>query len=277
MNVMTDERLCTLLTGILDSIKEDEYPEITDIVSCYIDDEGNVFGDAFYIACELHEADNTKAFPPIVADFLREVYLEEIENKNADAACNLGSLYYTGRIGQRDFEQAVKYYTIAADGGCRAAQENLGYCYYYGRTGEKDYQKAFHYFAIGAFDGHLNSLYKIGDMYRNGYYVAKNETEAFYIYRRCFETLTEDAIPLVGADIMMRMGDCYFEGIGTEADYGKALSFYQKSEELYYDRLMRGDYLIQRCYSKVIERQSESRKALQNQLPDFDWATQTAE
>ena len=80
MNVMTDERLCTLLTGILDSIKEDEYPEITDIVSCYIDDEGNVFGDAFYIACGLHEADNTKAFPPIVADFLREVYLEEIEN-----------------------------------------------------------------------------------------------------------------------------------------------------------------------------------------------------
>lgn len=274
---MTNERLYELLTGILNAIDEEEYPEITEVISYNIGDEGEVFEDAFAIACELHEADNAKVFPAVVADFLREVYLEEIENNNADAACNLGSLYYTGRIGSRDFEQAVKYYTIAADGGCRAAQENLGYCYYYGRTGEKDYKKAFHYFALGAFDGHLNSLYKIGDMYRNGFYVDKSEIEAFRIYQHCLETLTEEALPLVGADIMMRMGDCYFDGVGVETDFRKALSFYQKAEELYYDRLMRGDYLIKRCYEKVIERQSQTRQALQNQLPSFDWTTQTAE
>lgn len=274
---MTNERLYEVLTGILNSIDEEEYPQIVDTISYNMDDEGNVFADAFEIACELHEADNTKAFPAVVADFLSEVYLEEIENHNADAACNLGSLYYTGRIGPRDFELAVKYYTIAAEGGCRAAQENLGYCYYYGRTGEKDYQKAFHYFALGAFDGHLNSLYKIGDMYRNGFYVEKSEIEAFRIYQHCLNTLTETAVPLVGADIMMRMGDCYFEGIGTEPDYSKAMTFYQKSEGLYYDRLMQGDYLIQRCYDKVVERQSQVRKAMQEKLPSFDWATQTKE
>ena len=128
---MTNERLYEVLTGILNSIDDEEYPQIVDTISYNMDDEGNVFADAFEIACELHEADNTKAFPAVVADFLREVYLEEIENHNADAACNLGSLYYTGRIGSRDFNLAVKYYTIAAEGGCRAAQENLGYCYYF--------------------------------------------------------------------------------------------------------------------------------------------------
>lgn len=32
-------------------------------------------------------------------------------------------------------------------------------------------------------------------------------------------------------DAMIRSGDCYYEGIGTEQDYGKALEWYQKVEE----------------------------------------------
>lgn len=106
------------------------------------------------------------------------------------------------------------------------AQENLGYCYYYGRDMPVDYEKAFHYFALGAFDGHIRSLYKIGDMYRNGYYIPPNEAEAFCIYRRCEETMTEAALPLVGADVMMWLGDCYFSGIGTQVDDKKALEYY---------------------------------------------------
>lgn len=108
-------------------------------------------------------------------------------------------------------------------------------------------------------------------MYRYGYYVAKNPAEAFRIYRYCYDTLTERATELVGADIMLRMGDCYFEGIGTEPDYLKAQRFYQQAEQLFYNKLLRGDYFIRSNWEKSIHRQEEVRARLREELPDLSW------
>lgn len=269
---MKEERLFTLLSGILEEISEEKYPEIFDIIDSNIDvDNEMVFDDAYSIASQLHGADGAEQLPKCVAAFLMEFYGDELKNGNADAACDIGSLYYSGRVGEKNYTKAVEYYTIAANGGCRQAQENLGYCYYYGRDMAVDYEKAFHYFALGAFDGHIRSLYKIGDMYRNGYYVEKNEKEAFYIYSRCVQTMTEDAISLVGADVMMRMGDCYFVGIGTDVDYKLAMIYYQRAEQMFYERLEDGDFMIKGCYDHVIQRQSETRNKLQSTLPSFQW------
>lgn len=41
---------------------------------------------------------------------------------------------------------------MAYKAGNRQATENLGYIYYYGRIGQKDYEKAFKYFVKGALD-----------------------------------------------------------------------------------------------------------------------------
>lgn len=272
LNYVTDAKAYELLRKISDEVDEWEYPEIFGVVSANIDTELECVCDhAFSIAQQLQESDETKLLPESVWDFLLTVYEGEINCGNADAACNLGALYYTGRAGEQDYSKAIKYYTVAADGGCRQAQENLGYCYYYGRDGEADYEKAFHYFALGAFDGHIRSLYKIGDMYRNGYYVEKNEREAFYIYCRCADTMNGDALPLVGADVMMRLGDCCFEGSGTKTDYKLALEYYQEAERLFYERLTSGDFMIKGCYKKVIDRQAQARARLIEALPDFDW------
>lgn len=271
-NILTNLETFEWLRDILETIDSDEYPEIYEIISNHIDlDTESVFDSAFYIAQRMHEADGEKQLPESVAKFMCAVYEGEAKCGNADAACDIGSLYYTGRAGEQNYSKAVEFYTIAANGGCRQAQENLGYCYYYGRDVKVDYQKAFHYFALGAFDGHIRSLYKIGDMYRSGYYVEKNEKEAFYIYQRCAETMCAESVSLVGADVMMRMADCYFEGLGTERDYRKALDYYQKAEKLFYDRLMTGDFMIKGCYEKVIARQEEARENLMEELPGYDW------
>lgn len=269
---MTDERLYELLSNIKNEISAEEYPEIIECVYDNIGDEaGEVYDTPFYIASELLEADATKLLPKCVADLLVEIYEEETENGNYDAACSLGSLYYTGRIGEQNFKKALEYYKIAAKGGSRLAQENLGYCYYYGRSTDVDYEKAFNFFAIGAFDGHIISLYKIGDMYRNGYYVEKNERETFLIYSRCLETMTEESVCYAGADVFMRMGDCYFNGIGTEPDLKLALKYYQNSEQLYIERLNTGDFFIRKCYEKVIARQAEIRERLKASMPAYEW------
>ena len=269
---MTDERIAQLLNRILSETSEEEYPEIHCHIHANFDPEdGVVYDEAFVIAGQIHDADGTKQLPKCVSDFLFEAYEDALNNGNPDAACDIGSLYYTGRTGEQSYAKALEYYAIGAKGGSRQAQENLGYCYYYGRDTAVDYEKAFHYFALGAFDGHIRSLYKIGDMYRNGYYVERNEKEAFYIYRRCADTMTDAGVPLVGADVMMRLGDCYYEGIGTEIDYKMALKYYQLSEQMFFDRLEEGDFLIKSCYEKVIRRQAEVRQKLELELPAFDW------
>lgn len=269
---MTNKQAYEMLSKILDAISEEEYPEIYSTIFSYIDEDAEeIYSEPSVIAGELHEADATKQLPKCVAEFLLKVYEDEYAEGNANAACDIGSLYYTGRAGEQNYTKALKYYTLAAEGGCRQAQENLGYCYYYGRDTKVDYEKAFHYFALGAFDGHICSLYKIGDMYRNGNYVNKNEVEAYRIYKRCLETMTNEAVPFVGADVMMRLADCYFEGVGTEVDYEFALDYYQKAERLFYKRLQEGDFLIKGNYEKVIERQKEARQKMNESLPSYEW------
>ena len=269
---MTNEKIQLWIDQLIKHINEEEYPDIAEMLELYQEDEYPFYiPDAYEFAGQLYDCDTAKQLPLEVGKFMNEIYLEEIENGNFAAACDLGSLYYTGRIGVQDYTKAMYYYEIAANGGVRQAQENLGYCYYYGRDCEKDYKKAFHYFALGAFDGHIRSLYKIGDMYRNGYYVEKNEMEAYRIYRRCYETMTDEARPLVGADVLMRLGDFAFEGIDEDADYELALRYYQEAEQLFYKRLKDGDFLIKKCYEKVIARQGEVREKMREELPDYSW------
>lgn len=267
---MTDDRAFELLIKILNEESEEKYPELCAYIAAITDDDVE-FNDPVYIADVIQECDKSEQLPPSACLFLLEAYGDAIRDGNADAACNLGALYYTGRCGEQSYAKALMYYDIAAKGGCRQAQENLGYCYYYGRDTEVDYEKAFHYFALGAFDGHLRSLYKIGDMYLRGQYVEKNSAEAFCIYSRCAETMTEESIPLVGADVMMRLGDCYFEGLGTDPDYLLALKHYQRAEQLFFDRLMEGDFLIRDGYERVILKQEEVRAKITEMLPSYDW------
>ena len=270
---MTDKELYVVLKNILDTISKKDYPEIYSHIYCELDDMREIaLEDPFYLACNLHEADADKVLPECVADFIMKAYEDELAEGNSDAALNIGTLYYTGRVGEQNYSKALYYYDVAAKAGNRAAQENLGYCYYYGRDTEVDYEKAFHYYALGAFDGHIRSLYKIGDMYRNGYYVDKNEKEAFYIYKRCLETMTEEASYEVGADVMLRIADCYYEGIGIEPDYRLALYYYQRAEQMFYDRLMNGDFLIKGNYNKAISRQKDVRIKLYADAPKYDWA-----
>ncbi len=268
---MTQERLEQLVEDIRTQVSADEYPQVHDAI-CYFDDEreeNEEEADAVSLADMFMSADEAEAMPQPVANFVKEVYEEEIAAGSADAACNLGAAYYSGRIGEQNFTKAVELYTIASKRGSRQATENLGYCYYYGRNIPVDYEKAFHCFAMGAFDGHLTSLYKIGDMYRNGYYVEKNEKEAFYIYYRCVQELDEGTSAICGADIYMRLADCYADGIGTEPNYASALKLYQAAENLFRDRIMNGDFYLRNNYNKCIRRQDELREKLEKELPTW--------
>ena len=269
---MTEDRISEIIRQIVDEVDDEDYPETMDVIYGETfpesDYEVGLMCTPFELAMMLHDTDGARPMHPLIAQFCLEVYFDEYAKGNADAACNLGSLYYSGRGGEQSYAKAVEYYTFAADHGSRQAQENLGYCYYYGRDVEKDYKKAFHYFAKGAFDGHLISLYKIGDMYKNGYYVEKDEKEAFDIYFYCSEKIDENNMGLCGADIFMRVAQCYYKGIGVKPDYQIALRYYQMAEGLFYAKLENGDYMIAKNLDRVIQEEEEVRQLIRNSMPD---------
>ena len=228
--------------------------------------------DPYEIASCIMQADSQEPLPEYLIDAIIELLEDAASEGNAEAMNDLGSHYYVGRRGfPQDFTQAMRLYEQAAENGSRQAQENLGYCYYYGRNGEKDYEKAFHYFALGAFDGHIISLYKIGDMYRNGYYVEKNEREAFLIYERCLETMTDEAAGETAGPVYLRYGDMKLEGRGTEQDAEAAQWAYQNAER-YLGRMVRtGDAMYEKSLRQAIEGQEKARALLEKQKPEGTW------
>lgn len=104
---MNSKELYRRLNDILSNISEEDYPEIYNIIENEMDfSDEEVYEDAYNIAGELHEADGTKILPECVADFIIDVYTDELNSGNVNAACDIGSLYYTGRAGEQNYKKS---------------------------------------------------------------------------------------------------------------------------------------------------------------------------
>ena len=258
---------------LLKNLDENTYPETVSYLQDAVEEGEMLIDNPFEIANTLCQCDAPTPFTQDLIKYITDLYMSQIELGNAAAMNNLGAQYYDGNRGfEQSFEKAMNYYHLAAINGDRQAQENLGYCYYYGRDGEVDYEKAFHYFALGAFDGHLISLYKIGDMYYNGYFVEKNLTEAFVIYSRCIETMTEEAERYVAGPVFLRLGKMYLNGYGTEKDLKSALVCFQKAEFFLYSMVVDdGNYMYKKSLQGAIEGQEKTRAEMAKEIEDNKW------
>lgn len=269
---MDKYEICKELQDILTITEADSFPELHDYLFSIMDEEYGVSEDPYDIANQILLCDRPSDLPEVVINTVISLFNAAYEAGNAEAMNDLGAQYYDGSRGfEQDFSKAVECYHLAAKGGSRQAQENLGYCYYYGRNMPVDYEKAFHYFALGAFDGHLISLYKIGDMYAAGYYVEKNEREAFLIYERCADTMTEEAAKDVAGPVFLRLGKCFLNGIGTEKNAESALICYQRAELYLYDMVRNGNYMYKKSLRAAIDGQTKARAVLEAEITPKDW------
>ena len=266
-------RLYEMIQEVFSMLDAEELPQTAGALSNLLASDADSLPAPLAIANGVMDLDKPGTFPAYIIDFVTELFEMEIAAGSEDAMNDLGSLYYEGSRGfEQNFEKSVYFYQMAAEHGSRQAQENLGYCYYYGRNMDRpDYEKAFHYFALGAFDGHLISLYKIGDMYLNGLYVPRNEKEAFCIYRRCLETMTDEAAPRTAGPVFLRLAKMYLNGLGTACDPKAALICYQKAESFLYDMVKDGDVMYKNSLRAAIEGQSKARALLAAELPCREW------
>ena len=266
------ETLFDTAKEVLAQINDGEFPEVYEYLDGILDDEDFIAISPCDIANSLGKCDKPKKFPAFLVDFITGLYEYEIERGNSSAMLSLGGEYYDGGRGfEQSFAKAVHLYKMAAEHGNRWAYECLGYCYYYGRDMKPDYEQAFRCFSIGALAGHLESMYKLGDMYLRGQYVDKDEEEAFIIYNRCLQMMSDDDRSYVAGPLHLRLGNMYLDGIGTDQDPENALFHYSLAEVMLYRMVRDGNYMYKKSLRLAVEGQARARALLAQNIPEDEW------
>lgn len=147
----------------------------------------------------------------------------------------------------------------------------LGYIYYYGRCndGIPEYDKAFRYFSIGAAGYIYESRYKLSDMFRHGYGTPKNEKIAAIIIRELYSEninyMLDGKLDTKFADIALRMGNLFRDGVGCTSDPDRAYFYYLQADFAIRMRMLEDDHYGDRTVAEGI------RKAIDEILPQTSY------
>ena len=100
------------------------------------------------------------------------------ERGDVNAQILLGALHLYGQGVIQDYQQAVRWFRLAAAQGDDVAQYNLGQLYREGEGVVLDAQEAVRWFRLSAKKGNFKSQNNLGMMYADGLGVSKNLTKA---------------------------------------------------------------------------------------------------
>ena len=120
----------------------------------------------------------------------------DLINKSANqnypqAQFTLGEMYENGDFVRRDYDQAIKWYEMAASHNILQANTCLGDIYY---NIKRNYTKAREYFVAPAKKGDPKAEYYIGLMFEQGQVTAMNYAQAAEWYRKAADQGYGDAI-----------------------------------------------------------------------------------
>ena len=99
------------------------------------------------------------------------------------AQASLGWMYHTGNGVTRDIQQAMGWYTLAAEQNHAIAQNNLAVFYENGLGVIPNKKAAFEWYKKSADSGYAFAQYNLGRMYAEGLGTRKNTKEATYWWR----------------------------------------------------------------------------------------------
>ncbi|GHV46982.1 hypothetical protein FACS1894204_09700 [Synergistales bacterium] len=250
-------------------------------------------GDAeaqFDVAWHIVWGDQSEAIEPDWLERAIDYFERAAVQGHGDAMLDLGAMYSTGRGVEQDKGKAFYWFSKAAEILHPKAFRCLGYWlgipittgYLDPIIDNADYKSAFNYFLKGAILGEQNSLYELGDLYFSGKYVDVDQTFAFKLYEQSYDIIDyieDDSY----ADVCLRLGECYYRGIGTGQDKGAARNYLTEAVNGYELRIERSDplenvmggynrakFLVGRLDSnKIIEQTVVARKKNDSGHEDF--------
>jgi|GEM_PF-2841468 len=137
----------------------------------------------------------------------------------------LGSFYDVGRGDQKDPQEAVRWYKLAADNGDERAQYVLAF--HYECLEEGDHKKeAVHYYQMAAEKGHDTAQIRLANCYLEGRGIEKNCEKGVELLLKVAgkKNLNHSA--------QYMLGKCYEKGTGVKRDYSEAAKWYRKAADL---------------------------------------------
>lgn len=130
---------------------------------------------------------------------------------DTSAQYKLGVMYAFGQGVPQDYNEAVKWYRLAAEAGNASAQTNLGIMYSFGLGVSQDFTEAVKWYRKAAEQVVAIAQYDLGLMYQEGEGVPQDYKEAVKWYRQAAEH------GFFGAQ--RELGYMYSKGVGVPKDY----------------------------------------------------------
>ena len=194
------------------------------------------WNDQYKKACKLIYGKDAK-----LNDFKKaeQLLLSESQRGNVLAVYDLGKLYSTDKLGERNEEMSIAKYTQALQGFLRIepnskklkpyVQYRIGKMFCYGLGTEQDYEKAFEWFERSAKQKNKFAQFSLANLYYYGSGVEKDLSQAFLWYQRA----SSQGQPYAAYSIaqMYRYGEYVTKDNDTAQRYYKqALSGFLKIE-----------------------------------------------
>ena len=107
-----------------------------------------------------------------------ELILIQARKGSVVAENDLGKMYFRGQGVERNYGEAIAWFTLAANGGYAEAQSNLGVMYRDGLGTERDDFYALMWFRLAAAQNFARAQYYLGTYYEAGRVVHENREEA---------------------------------------------------------------------------------------------------
>ena len=138
---------------------------------------------------------------------------------------SIGELFYDGKEIEQSYEDAIKWWELAADENHAYAKYMLGICYENGEGVEQSYEEAAKWYKKSIDTGCIEARVSLGRLYEKGYGVEQSYEEAIKLYNAAAEYKNIKA--------MCCLGDCYRYGLGVKRSYNDTVKWYKMASKHY--------------------------------------------
>ena len=164
----------------------------------------------------------------------------QAESGNALAQYDLGQLYYGGVGVDQDYDQAFKWFDLAANQGFAEAQLLLGFFYSNGFGVQRDYDNAYYWLTLASARGLDEAValrakisnFLTQDQIQAAEQRAQNANPSIVEYSESIEALIDNASN-GSVDAQLNLGMCYYLGgcYGLGQEYEKANKWFSLAAE----------------------------------------------
>ena len=251
---------------------DDTLARIAEIRDAYLQSRGKSLSEMVvpdFLRGEMLSSLEAYAGEHPVTEELREAYTRLLEadfkSGGADGAERYAYAYYGGNgivpCDWKKSETALRELfdpDVRPPRGLDYAANSLGYIYASSRLGQPDYARALICFSYAAEAGIIEATYKLSDMFRLGQGVERDPERAWALLYRLYRQA--DKLHLGNgkyADIVLRMGYCYRDGVGVPVDRVKARGYFQEAQRAIEKRLkihpQYGDSVVAKNIAAALE------------------------